>query len=349
MISYLVFFVTVAAILSVATLGLNLQWGVSGQFNAGVVGFIAVGGYTQAILTLMSTDLIVAPGLPFAAGALGTMPATGLIALLVGVATLKLRTDYLAIATFGIASSIQVLVNNLDPLTGGARGLVGIPRPFDALGQPGYALAWLAMIVVLLIVVYAALQALLASPWGRVQRALREDEAACAALGKNVVRFRLEAFVLGAMLMGLSGALYVAYVGAISPGDFLPVVTFQIWAMLIVGGSGSHLGAIVGSFVVWGLWTFSGAVMVGLLPARLQAQGGAIQATLVGLLLVLTLLLRPGGLIGPRPPSQPPSRPPSRIPAPAAGPEPASAQQRADRAAAPPYKPAGPDLPAGTS
>ena len=302
MLSYLQYFATVAAILSIATLGLNLQWGVSGQFNAGVVGFVAVGGYSLAILTMpASAELLVKLNLPFALGLVGSLVAGALVAALVGLATLRLRSDYLAIATFGIASSIQLLANNLEPLTGGSRGLVGIPRPFESLGQRDFALAYLVMVLALLALVVAALQALLHSPWGRVLRALREDEQACAALGKNVVSFRLAAFVLGAMLMGLSGALYAGFVGTTSPTEFLPIMTFQIWAMLIVGGSGSNYGAVLGTFVVWGLWTFSGAFIVSVLPLQYQAQGGAVQAILVGLLLVLTLLLRPAGLLGTRP------------------------------------------------
>ena len=299
MLSYLQFFITVAAILSIATLGLNLQWGVSGQFNAGVVGFIAVGGYALAILTMPVTDqLLVKLNMPFAVGLAGSLVVSALVAILVGLATLRLRSDYLAIATFGIATSIHLLANNLEPLTGGSRGLVGIPRPFESLGSDDFGLAYLAMVLVLLALVVAGLQALLHSPWGRVLRALREDEVACAALGKNIVRFRLTAFVLGAMLMGLSGALYAGFVGTTSPSEFLPIMTFQIWAMLIVGGSGNNYGAVVGSFVVWGLWTFSGVVIVSVLPPQYQTQGGAVQAILVGLLLVLTLLLRPQGILG---------------------------------------------------
>jgi branched-chain amino acid transport system permease protein len=301
MLSYLQYFATVAAILSIATLGLNLQWGVSGQFNAGVVGFVAVGGYALAILTMPpSAELLVNLNLPFALGLIGSLVAGALVAALVGLATLRLRSDYLAIATFGIATSIQLLANNLEPLTGGSRGLVGIPRPFESLGNRQFGLAYLFMVLALLGVAVAGLQALLHSPWGRVLRGLREDEAACAALGKNVVHFRLTAFVLGAMLMALSGALYAGFVGTTSPSEFMPIMTFQIWAMLIVGGSGSNYGAVVGTFVVWGLWTFSGAFIVSVLPPQYQAQGGAIQAILVGLLLVLTLLLRPAGILGAR-------------------------------------------------
>ena len=301
MVSYLIFFITVASILSIATLGLNLQWGASGQFNAGVVGFLAVGGYSMAILTMpVSEQLMVKLNWPFAVGIVGSLVVSGAVALLVGLATLRLRSDYLAIATFGIASSIQVLANNLEPLTGGSRGLVGIPRPFESLGAQGFGYAYLAIVLCVLVVVYAGLQALLRSPWGRVQRALREDEVVCAALGKNVVRFRMTAFVMGAMLMGLSGALYAGFIGTTSPTEFLPILTFQIWAMLIVGGSGSNAGAIAGSFVIWGLWTLSGAAIVSVLPPQWQAQGGALQSIVVGLVLVLTLLLRPQGLLGPK-------------------------------------------------
>lgn len=301
MLSYLLFFITVASILSIATLGLNLQWGVSGQFNAGVVGFVAVGGYALAILTMPASEhLMVRLNLPFALGLAASLVVSMLVALLVGLATLRLRSDYLAIATFGIASSIQILANNLESLTGGSRGLVGIPRPFESLGAQGFALAYLAMVLAILVLVVAALQALLHSPWGRVQRAMREDEVACAALGKNVVRFRLTAFVLGSMLMGLSGALYAGFVGSTSPTEFLPILTFQVWAMLIVGGSGNNYGAVAGSFVIWGLWTLSGAVIVSVLPPQFQTQGGALQSILVGLILVLTLLLRPRGILGAR-------------------------------------------------
>jgi branched-chain amino acid transport system permease protein len=291
MLAYLVFFLTVAAILSIATLGLNLQWGINGQFNAGVVGFVAVGAYALAVLTMKS-------GMPFALALAASLAVSAAVASVVGFATLRLRGDYLAIATFGVATSIQVLANNLEALTGGSRGLVGIPRPFEAHGQDIFSITYLTMVLGLLALVYRGLQVVLRSPWGRVLRAIREDEVVCAALGKNVVRFRLAAFVLGAMLMGLSGALYAGFVGAISPSEFLPIMTFQIWAMLIVGGSGSNRGAIVGSFVIWGLWTFSGAAIVSALPVGAQSHGGAIQAILVGLILVLTLLVRPHGIMG---------------------------------------------------
>ena len=139
---------------------------------------------------------------------------------------------------------------------------------------------------------------MLRSPWGRVLRAIREDELAAIALGKNARRFRLEAFVIGSALMGLAGALYVGYIGFVSPFDFLPILTFQAWAMLIVGGSGNNRGALLGALVVWGIWTLSGIAVTKLLPPAMAAQGAAVQVILIGAALVGMLLWRPRGIIG---------------------------------------------------
>jgi branched-chain amino acid transport system permease protein len=301
--SYFVFFCSVALILAIVVLGLNLQWGNTGLFNAGIAGFYAIGAYGFAILTAAPrADLIGNFGLPWIVGVAGAMAASGFIALVIGIATLRLRDDYLAIATFGIAATIQLLALNLDPLTGGAMGISSLPNPFRGLFPAPILnnLCYLALIAALVAVVYAGLQRIVASPWGRVLKAIREDEIAARTLGKNIDMFRLQAFVLGAMLMGLGGALYVSFIGFVSPADFMPILTFQVWTMLIIGGSGNNKGAILGAVVVWGLWSVIGAVTVQFLPPHFQIYGGATQAVLIGLILVLTLLLRPRGLIGER-------------------------------------------------
>jgi branched-chain amino acid transport system permease protein len=136
------------------------------------------------------------------------------------------------------------------------------------------------------------------SPWGRVLRAIREDETAAVALGKSATRFRLEAFVVGSTLMGLAGALYVSFIGFVSPFDFVPILTFQIWAMVIIGGSGNNRGALLGALVVWTIWAATGIAVTKFVPVAYAAQGGAVQVILIGLLLVLALLFRPRGLIG---------------------------------------------------
>jgi branched-chain amino acid transport system permease protein len=148
--------------------------------------------------------------------------------------------------------------------------------------------------------VYWALERVLSSPWGRVLRAIREDEVAAASLGKSAVWFRLQSFVLGSSLMGLAGALYVSFIGFVSPFDFLPILTFQVWAMLIVGGSGNNRGALLGALVVWGVWASSGVLVSKWIAPAYAAQGAAIQVILIGLVLVLMLLFKPRGLIGER-------------------------------------------------
>ncbi|AXV17919.1 branched-chain amino acid ABC transporter permease (plasmid) [Neorhizobium sp. SOG26] len=300
-IAYLVFFLIVALTYSIVVMGLNLQWGFTGLFNAGVVGFFAIGAYGTAVLTGPDrAELIGGFGLPFPVGVIGGMILSTLAALVVGLATLRLREEYLAISTFGIAISIQLVALNFDTLTGGAQGLTGIPRPlFATFGSPGaYNLFYLGLVATVAAVVYFGLQAALHSPWGRLLKAIREDETAAASLGKNPAMVRLQAFVLGSTLMGLAGGLYVGFIGYVSPMDFLPILTFQIWAMLIVGGSGNNRGAIVGAVGVWALWTMSGFAISRLLPVEYQSQGGAIQVIIIGLLIVLTLLFRPRGLIG---------------------------------------------------
>ena len=303
-VSYLVFFSVVVLILGMVTLGLNLQWGATGLFNAGVVGFYGVGAYTLAILTAPARpELLGNLGLPWVVGVLGAMAVSALAAWVVGKATVRLRCDYLAVATFGVAVTLQLVALNWEAMTGGSLGLTSIPRPLANLfATPlSYNLFYLGLMLVVAGIVYIALERIVRSPWGRVLKGIREDETAAVALGKDARLFRLQAFVLGSTIMGLAGALYVSFIGFVSPFDFAPIITFQIWTMLIVGGSGNNKGALLGVLIVWGLWSASGVLISKLLPVAYQTQGGAVQAILIGLVLVITLLVRPRGLIGEEP------------------------------------------------
>jgi branched-chain amino acid transport system permease protein len=299
--AYLVFFLVVALYYALLCLGLNLQWGVTGLFNVGVAGFVAVGAYVSALLTGPdSPEHWGGLGLPVAVGWAGAAGLAGLCALLVGAVTLRLRHDYLAIATFGIAVTIQLIALNFARLTNGPFGIAQIPRPFAGwAGTPlGRNALYLGLVVLVVAATYLGLERLVRSPWGRVLRGLREDETAAAALGKSPARYRLEAFVLGAMVMGLGGAIYAHFIGFIAPEDFLPILTFQVWTMLVVGGSGSNRGALLGGVLVWGLWSGSGALVAALLPQALQARGAALQVVLIGVVLAAVLLQRPRGLLG---------------------------------------------------
>jgi branched-chain amino acid transport system permease protein len=299
--AYLVFFTVVALTYALACLGLNLQWGATGLFNVGVAGFVAVGAYTSAILTAPpSPDRLGGLAWPIPAGWLGAALAAGVVALGVGLVTLRLRHDYLAIATFGIAVTIQLLAVNLIPLTGGPFGIHGVPRPFTgAIASPlGRNVAYVAVVIALVAAVYVALERLVQSPWGRVLRGIREDETAAAALGKPAAAFRLQAFALGAMVMGLAGAVYAHFIGFVAPEDFLSILTFQVWTMLVVGGSGNNRGAVAGAVAVWALWSASGAALTAVLPQELQARSAALQTVVIGVVLAAVLLVRPRGLLG---------------------------------------------------
>ncbi|MDU8913671.1 branched-chain amino acid ABC transporter permease [Aestuariicoccus sp. MJ-SS9] len=298
-ISYLVFFTTVAAILSIAVLGLNLQWGNTGLFNGGVVAFFGAGGYVTLILG--GTPQAAHLGgyqLWYPLALLGGMAAAGVMAWVVGVLTLRLRHDYLAIATFGVAVAVETFLRNAQWFAGGAQGLRGFERPLrQALGDGfTYNLGFLAVVLILLALTYLFLERLIRSPFGRLLRAIREDETAAQSLGKSPARVRLASFITGSVIMGLSGGLYATFYAFISPQDVLPILTFQIWAMLIVGGAGNNKGAMMGAFLIWGAWTASGWALSRFAPQDWQLYTGSVQFILIGFVIVGMLLWRPEGL-----------------------------------------------------
>jgi branched-chain amino acid transport system permease protein len=299
-ITYLAFFATMAGILAIAVLGLNLQWGYTGLFNGGVVAFFGAGAYGTMILGARTDPVLMGGfGLPFPVAFTGGILLAGLVAWVVGVMTLRLRHDYLAIATFGVAVALEAVARNAQWLTGGARGMRGFPRPLEAaVGDTFlYGLVFLALVLTVLAIVYVGLERLVHAPYGRLLRAIREDEEAARSLGKSPSRLRLQAFVIGSMIMGASGALYVSYTAFISPQDMAPILTFQIWAMLIVGGAGNNRGALLGAFLIWAVWTSSGFALSRYAPTGMQLYAGSIQYILIGSVIVGMLLWRPQGLL----------------------------------------------------
>lgn len=298
-ISYLVFFATVASILSIAVLGLNLQWGNTGLFNGGVVAFFGAGAYGTLILgSTPQPDHLGGFELPYPLALIGGMVIAGLMAWIVGILTLRLRHDYLAIATFGVAVAFENLMRNAEGLAGGAKGLRGFERPLRQWLGDGftYNVLFLIFTLALLIATYLFLERLIRSPFGRLLRAIREDETAAKSLGKNPARVRLTAFIAGSVIIGLAGGLYATFYAFISPQDVLPILTFQIWAMLIVGGAGNNRGAVMGAFLIWGAWTASGWALSRFAPLDVQLYTGSIQFILIGFVIVGMLLWRPQGL-----------------------------------------------------
>ncbi|WP_422384599.1 branched-chain amino acid ABC transporter permease [Roseibium album] len=298
-ISYLVFFTTVASILGIAVLGLNLQWGNTGLFNGGVVASFGAGAYGTLMLGGPAQDGHLGGfGLFYPLALLGGMVAAGVLAWIVGKLTLRLRHDYLAIATFGVAVAFENVMRNATSITGGAQGIRGFERPLrDVLGDGfTYNAVFLASVLVVLLLVYVFLERLTVSPFGRLLRAIREDETAARSLGKSPDRIRLISFVTGSVIIGLAGGLYGTFYAFVSPQDVLPILTFQIWAMLIVGGAGNTRGALAGAFLIWGAWTFSGWALSRFAPVEAQLYTGSIQFVLIGMVIVGMLLWRPQGL-----------------------------------------------------
>ncbi|MEI9409700.1 branched-chain amino acid ABC transporter permease [Mesorhizobium salmacidum] len=304
LIGYGAFFLTTALIFSLVTLGLNLQWGLTGLFNVGLAGFVAIGAYTSALLTTPDDPARLGGfGLPILAGWAGAMIVGGIAAALTGMATLRLRSDYLAITTFGVAVVVQLVALNAQKLTGGPFGIGFIPRPFGGLAETPllFNLSNLAVVCAVTLIAYLALEHLSRSPWGRVLKALREDERAAISLGKSARFYRVQAFAAGGAIMALAGALQAHFTGFMAPDNYLPILTFQVWVMLIVGGSGSNLGAVIGSVLVWGIWAGSGTLTSVFFPPGQQARAASLQIVAIGVMLCVILLIRPNGLFGDRP------------------------------------------------
>ena len=392
---------------AIMTLGVNIQWGYAGLFNAGVMGFTALGGLAaivisvapvpaawdaggaRAIVGLLAGLATIAGGIwlwkklpvprtariwltvllavsgyglmrlildpavdaieavePAMTGFLGGfgLPImfswivggifAAIVAWAIGKVALGLRSDYLAIATLGISEIIIYFLKNEDWLTRGVKNVNGLPRPVpyeidlqEALWLHDLA-AWVgipvveasslivklnyaALFLVVLIVIFWLSERALKSPWGRMMRAIRDNEIAAGAMGKNVTGRHLQVFVLGSAVIGLAGAMLATLDGQFTPASYQPLrFTFLVWVMVIVGGSGNNLGSILGGFVIWFFWIEAEPIGLALMnfvtsgmaldsPLRLHLLENAAHTRLMTMGLVLLLVLRfsPRGLI----------------------------------------------------
>ncbi|HYU05731.1 MAG TPA: branched-chain amino acid ABC transporter permease [Thermoplasmata archaeon] len=305
------FYAAIAIIFAILALGFNIQWGYTGLFNAGIAGFYLIGAYVAAIaLTAPQApikigDVVIVPGhwggfqLPFVVAAILAMLASGATAALIAIPALRLRADYLAIATIAFAEILRNLTINLESFTGGAIGISFIPRPI-VFNPPDLFLTIMSLVAIggaILLVLLVVLQFMSESPWGRVLRATREDEEATMALGKNTFGYKLQAFALGGALMGLAGALSAVTLAYIEPtGSFAPGITFSVWVMVIVGGSGNNRGAILGAFLVYGM-EWASVQLKDFVPVALRDTIFYIRFMIIGVLLILLVLFRPEGIL----------------------------------------------------
>jgi branched-chain amino acid transport system permease protein len=288
--SYLAAMAVFAGLYALMALGLNLIWGLAGMINLGLVGFYAIGAYTTALLTVkLGLPPLLAVGLAACLSAL-----TGGV---VAIVTARLKGDYLAIVTLGFAEVVRLVASNEIWLTGGTSGVSnvpGLPRDLLSAGQVNIAYAILIWIAVAFAAL--ALGRLSSSPFGRVLRAIREDEMVAAVAGKRVLRFKVQAFMVGAFVLGAAGALYAHYVSYVAPDAFLPLITIYVVLALTAGGTGTMRGALLGAVIVVALTEgtrFLGSALPNVSPVRIAA----LREGVIGVALILVLTFRPQGLL----------------------------------------------------
>ena len=295
---------------ALAALGLAVHFGFAGLLNMGIAGFMALGAYGYAISILTF-------GFPWWGGVLVGMAASALFALVLGIPTLRLRGDYLAIVTIAAAEVVRLLflTTAFDPVTGSADGLSGYHTSFRAAnpipdGTYGFgpwtynANHWWVRILGLLALALAVLVVwrLMTSPWGRVLKGIREDEDAVRSLGKNVFQYKMQALVLGGVIAGVGGIVY-ALPSAVNSGVYVTSLTFFVYTALLLGGAATVFGPLIGSLIFWVLQTLLSNVLpamvaAGILPFMSQIQASTLRFILVGLALMLLVVFRPQGILG---------------------------------------------------
>lgn len=297
---------TFAGIFGLLALGLNVQFGYTGLLNFGHVAFFAVGAYTAALLTMPppgTTEEVYAVGLGlpmpigFPVSLTGAALAGGLLAGIIGLTSIRLKTHYLAIATFALAQLFHSVLVNERWLTRGNNGLNSIPKPAYVSILPAdiWLLVYFLVVVAVLVGTYFLVERLVNAPFGRLLRGIREDETAARVLGKRTNRLKLTSFVLGGAITGLAGGLYAHYLGAISPSQFLPIVTFLVWVMVIIGGTASNIGVIAGAVVLIAFRDLTGTLpAVPGYPLLIEE----LRWALIGLALIILMRARPEGLFG---------------------------------------------------
>jgi branched-chain amino acid transport system permease protein len=288
--NYLIAMAVTGCLYALMALGLNLTWGLAGMVNLGLVGFVAVGAYASALLTVKL-------GLPIVVGVAAGAIAAALTGGIVALITARLRGDYLAIVTLGFAETIRITASNEIWLTNGTDGLSGIPGPYrGTLGPELYNLLFLGIAAAVLAIAFVFAERLAQAPFGRVLRAIRDDEQVAAVAGKPVTAFKVKAFALGAAALGVAGALYGHYTSYIAPDIFVPLLTLYVTLALLAGGRGNSRGAVIGGFLVVFLLE-SARFVIPLVPGLTAVQGAALREFLIAALLIVILRLRPNGLV----------------------------------------------------
>ena len=274
---------------------LNMEAGWGGLWDLGMAGLLGAGAYSYVILTVASDEIVFAPNLPIWAGIIGASLITGALALLIGIPSLRMRGEYFLITTFAFSVVVLQLITTERHITLGATGFHDIDRPFeDLVSTRDYNFVLLAIVIVTAIGVWLIVDRLGRSPFGRLQRALRDNEAAAQSVGKNITRARLQTFVIAGLLIGAVSPVYVWYVRSLSPHHFHVTLAFTVWTALVIGGMGSRSAPILGAILLIGLTEAVQFLQISAEHAVLLASARPI---IIGLALILILRFRPQGLL----------------------------------------------------
>lgn len=287
---YLVSIATFAGFFMILALALNLQWGMTGMVNFGIAGFYAVGAYTSGLLSVDA-------GTPFLVSFLSAGVMAGALGVGLAFLSIRLSDDYLAIVTLGFAELVRLFILNEDWLTRGPRGLPIEHRPLaQYFGREGYGIFYLALVVAVILAVFLINERIRKSPYGRVAKAIREDDVVASTLGKDVLRTRVQVFALGAAFMGLAGSLNAHYIQNISPDAYTTSISIFIWMSVIAGGAGNNKGLIIGAGLV--MFLLEGTRFLGGLFSFLDAEkASAIRIIIISVLLILVVRFRPEGIL----------------------------------------------------
>ncbi len=285
--------------------GLNLQFGITGILNFTYITFVAIGAYFAGVAALgpsssgLAGKHILGLSLPFPLPPIVGGIAAAVLAVLVGIVGLRrLRSDYLAIVTVSVGQIAWYIIGNNASLFNGWDGISTVPAPLYSLfnlGLNNYHWIFLIICIVFALIGYVVIQLLTHSPYGRVLKAIREDEDVAAALGKNVFAYKMSAFIIGSVFAGIGGALTILFIGSFNPSGWTTPETFIVWAAMLVGGRGNNRGMILGSFLV--LIVFNEVTrFLPQIPTHPQLIE-AFRGMAIGLLLILAVRFFPSGVI----------------------------------------------------
>jgi len=284
---YVLDIIVFIGIFGIVALSLNLEYGFSGLGNFGKVAFFLIGAYTYALL--------IEAGLPFVLCLIIAALLSGLIGSLISLPALRLREDYLAIVTLAFGEIIRTVVKAEHWIAHGVWGISVPPAIYwQGASYRMILMTHIGLVFSCLIISFILVQLVANSPYGRITRAIREDEIAAATLGKSRLKYKAQVLMMGSALAGLGGALFAQYIGYIEPYMFMPMVTFTVWIMVLLGGPANNWGVLLGATLVE-LFERGTRMVKDYIP--LPVDPNNLQYILLGILIIFILLYRPSGIL----------------------------------------------------